>query len=92
MNHLFGLGEEEKLGEAERLAMLQISRDKMAARRDRRTVRSECAQCTHAHILICQSVKTGQSVLWHIRTSKNKLRKVAGIDDFSTLSQYLYLK
>ena len=22
----------------------------------------------------------------------NKLRKVAGIDDFSTLSQYLYLK
>jgi hypothetical protein len=40
MNQLFGLGEEEKLGEADRMVLLRISRDKMAARRDRRTVRS----------------------------------------------------
>ncbi len=41
MNQLFGLGEEEKLGDADRMVLLRISRDKMAARRDRRTVRSE---------------------------------------------------
>jgi hypothetical protein len=46
MNQLFGLGEEEKLGDADRLALLQNKRDKMAARRDRRTVRSVSTLCT----------------------------------------------
>jgi hypothetical protein len=45
MNQLFGLGEEEKLGEADRMVLLRISRDKMAARRDRRTVRSGARIC-----------------------------------------------
>ena len=45
MNQLFGLGEEEKLGDADRMVLLRINRDKMAARRDRRTVRSGARIC-----------------------------------------------
>jgi hypothetical protein len=41
MNQLFGLVEEEKMSETERLVMLHKKRDKMIAKRDRRTVRSE---------------------------------------------------